>query len=135
MELKPSSAPVQNQTKKGWFEIDGKRMYLKSDWERKYALYLDYMKKHGHIMDWEYEPETFWFDKIKRGTNNYKPDFRVLFPTGNYEYIEVKGHTTSKDLTKWKRMKKYHPHINLRVIDGSWFKIVNKQLKNLINQW
>ena len=34
MELSASSASVQRQTYKGWFEIDGKRMYLKYNWER-----------------------------------------------------------------------------------------------------
>jgi hypothetical protein len=135
MELKPSSAPLQNQTMKGWFEIDGKRMYLKSNWERRYALYLNYMKQQSHIIDWDYEPDTFWFKGVKRGTNNYKPDFRILFPSGKYEYVEVKGHAVAKDLTKWKRMKKYHPTVNLRVVDGEFFKEYGKYLKKIIEQW
>lgn len=135
MQLSTSSGGLQRQTYKGWYEIDGKRMYLKSNWEKRYALYLDFMKKHKHIVDWEYEPDTFWFDGIKRGTNNYKPDFKVLFPSGNYEYFEVKGFMDKKSLTKIKRMAKYHPNIKLRVIDKEWFGINGKILKKVIKDW
>lgn len=135
MQLSTSSSGVQRQTYKGWYEIDGKRMYLKSNWEKRYALYLDFMKKHKHIVDWEYEPDTFWFDGIKRGTNNYKPDFKVLFPSGNYEYFEVKGFMDKKSLTKIKRMAKYHPNIKLKVIDKEWFGINGKILKKVIKDW
>jgi hypothetical protein len=135
MQLSTSSSANQRQTYKGWYEIDGKRMYLKSNWEKRYALYLDFMKKHKHVTDWEYEPDTFWFDGIKRGTNNYKPDFKVLFPSGNYEYFEVKGFMDSKSKTKIKRMAKYHPNILLKVIDKTWFTNNGKILKKVIKDW
>ena len=135
MQLSSSSGGNQRQTYKGWYEIDGKRMYLKSNWEKRYALYLDFMKKHKHIVDWQYEPDTFWFDGIKRGTNNYKPDFKVEFPSGNFEYYEVKGYMDSKSLTKIKRMAKYHPNIKLSVIDKAWFTNNGKILKKVIKDW
>jgi hypothetical protein len=135
MQLSTSSGANQRQTYKGWYEIDGKKMYLKSNWEKRYALYLDFMKKHKHVTDWEYEPDTFWFDGIKRGTNNYKPDFKVLFPSGNHEYFEVKGFMDSKSKTKIKRMAKYHPNIILRVIDKTWFTNNGKILKKVIKDW
>jgi hypothetical protein len=118
-----------------WAEIGGKRKYYRSRWEFRYALYLDFMKKHGHILEWEHEPETFWFEGIKRGTNNYKPDFKVQFPSGNVEYHEVKGHETAKDLVKYKRMKKYHPSVVLRVVKGDWFKTNGKMLKAVLPDW
>ena len=135
MQLSPSSSPIQRQTHKGWFEIDGKRMYLKSNWERRYCLYLSFMKKYNHIVDYWYEPETFWFDGIKRGTNNYKPDFKVQFPSGNFEFFEVKGFMDSKSLTKIKRMAKYHPDVKLRVIDKIWFQANQGILKKVIHNW
>ena len=135
MQLSPSSSPIQRQTHKGWFEIDGKRMYLKSNWERRYCLYLSFMKKYNHIVDYWYEPETFWFDGIKRGTNNYKPDFKVQFPSGNFEFFEVKGFMDSKSLTKIKRMAKYHPEVKLRVIDKTWFQANQGILKKVIKNW
>ena len=128
-------AAVQRKVWKGWVEIDGKRMYLKSNWERRYCLYLSLMVKHKYVVDYQYEPETFWFQGIKRGTNNYKPDFRVEFPSGKVEYYEVKGYETSKDRTKYNRMKKYHPNIILNVVDGKWFKENGSKLKSIIKEW
>ena len=122
-------------TWQGWFEIDGKRMYLKSNWERKFCLYLDLMKKHKYIVDYVYEPETFWFEGIKRGAVSYKPDFRVEFPSGKIEYYEVKGYMSSRDATKMKRMKKYHPNVVMTIIGKEWFKANSPKLKAIIKEW
>ena len=121
--------------KQDWAEIGGKRNFYRSRWEYRYALYLEFMKKHKHIIEWEHEPKTFWFEGIKRGTNNYKPDFRVVFPSGNDEWIEVKGYMDSKSATKIKRMAKYHPDVKLRVIGKDWFKENGSKLKNIISGW
>jgi hypothetical protein len=93
------------------------------------------MKQHKYIVDYWYEQDTFWFDGIKRGTNNYKPDWKVEFPSGKIEYFEVKGYETSKDRTKYKRMAKYHPNIVLNVVDGTWFKANGKKLKSILKGW
>ncbi len=121
--------------KQEWAEIGGKRSFYRSRWEYRYALYLELMKKNGYVTEWEHEPKTFWFDKIKRGTNNYKPDFRVAFPSGKEEYFEVKGYMDQKSRTKIKRMAKYHPEVVLRVIDKSWFSANGKTLKNILKGW
>lgn len=125
----------QRSVWKGWVEIDGKKMYLKSRWEKRYCLYLSLMKKHGHIVDYDYEPTTFWFEGIRRGTNNYKPDFSVTYPSGNVEYFEVKGYETNKDRTKYKRMAKYHPEIKLIVIGKVWYKTNSNILKKVLPDW
>jgi hypothetical protein len=93
------------------------------------------MKKHGHIIEWQHEPKTFWFEAIKRGTNNYKPDFMVIFPSGSEEWIEIKGYMDAKSATKIKRMAKYHPDVKLRVIGKEWFKQNGGKLKNIISGW
>lgn len=54
--------------KQGWREVGGKRCYFRSKWEANYARYLQWMKDQGKIAEWEHEPETFWFEAIKRGT-------------------------------------------------------------------
>ena len=136
MKFTTGGKPIgQRSVWKGWLEIDGKRMYLKSNWERRFCLYLSFMKKHGHIVDYEYEPETFWFSGIKRGVVSYKPDFFCLFPSGGKEFFEVKGYETSQDRTKYKRMAKYHPDVKLRVIGKEWFKENGGKLKNIISGW
>jgi hypothetical protein len=121
--------------KQDWAEIGCKRNFYRSRWEYRYSLYLEFMKKHGHIIEWQHEPKTFWFEGIKRGTNNYKPDFMVVFPSGSEEWIEVKGYMDSKSATKIKRMAKYHPDVKLRVIGKEWFKQNGSKLKNIISGW
>jgi hypothetical protein len=128
-------AATQRTVWKGWVEIDGKRMFLKSKWEKRYCLYLSFMKKHGHIVDYWYEPETFWFEGIKRGTTSYKPDFKVQFPSGNCEFYEIKGYESAKDRTKYKRMAKYHPNVKLNVVGKEWFKANSHILKRVLKDW
>jgi hypothetical protein len=121
--------------KQDWAEIGGKKHFYRSRWEYRYALYLQLMKTNGYIQDWFHEPHTFYFEGIKRGTNNYKPDFKVIFPNGNEEWYEVKGYMDAKSKTKIKRMSKYFPDIVLTIIDKEWFKKNGKVLKNIIKEW
>lgn len=121
--------------KQAWAEIGGKRNFYRSRWEYRYALYLELMKNLRYVADWEHEPETFWFNNIKRGTNNYKPDFKVTFPSGAVEWFEVKGYMDAKSKTKLKRMAKYHPEVVLRVIDAKWFKENSPKLKKILKGW
>lgn len=121
--------------KQDWAEIGGKRHFFRSRWEYRYALYLQLMKENNHIKEWYHEPKTFYFEGIKRGTNNYKPDFMVVFPNGKEEWYEVKGYMDAKSKTKIKRMAKYHPDIVLTVIDKEWFKKNGRTLKNIIKSW
>lgn len=144
--LKPKSEkkPDRRQLTKGYRTIGGKKYYFKSRWEANYARYLQWLKQRGEIQDWFYEPETFWFLKIKRGTNNYTPDFKVLhkktikYPDGRkseIEFVEVKGFMDKKSATKIKRMGIYHKHILLRVVSKQWFLENNSKLKLLIPDW
>jgi len=136
MKFTTGGKPItQRSVWKGWLEIDGKKMYLKSLWERRYCLYLSLLKKQGYIKDYWYEADTFWFEGIKRGTNSYCIDFKVEFPSGTVEYFEVKGYETAKDRTKYKRMKKYHPDIVLRVIGAEWFRKNSPALKKILKGW
>lgn len=115
----PRTNTVSNQA---WHEIGGKRSYYRSLWEYRYALYLQWQKERGEILEWEHEPDTFWFEEIRRGVRSYLPDFKVWTLTGEVEYAEVKGWMDPKSATKIKRMGKYYPNIKIRVVDESWFK-------------
>jgi hypothetical protein len=121
--------------KQEWKVIDGRRIFFRSRWEFRYALYLQLLKEKGEIKDWQHEPKTFWFEGIKRGTNNYKPDFLVIHKNDSEEWVEVKGYMDSKSATKIKRMAKYFPQIKLRVVDKSFFTKNSKNLKILIKDW
>lgn len=120
---------------RGWREIGGKRIFFRSAWEANYARYLEYQKMWGLIEKWEYEPETFWFDGIKRGVRSYLPDFRVADSKGEIQYHEVKGWMDAKSLTKLNRMRIYHPEVQIVVRDSKWFSKLSGTLKICIPDW
>lgn len=121
--------------KGGWREIGGVRIYARSKWEANYARFLEWLKSNGWILQWEHEPETFWFEKIKRGVRSYLPDFRVTSKDGSVSYHEVKGWMDNKSKTKMRRMKKYHPKIDLKIFGADWFKANNKTMAAMIQDW
>ena len=111
-------------------------LFVRSSWEANYARYLNLLKKMGVVESWDYEPETFWFEGVKRGTTSYKPDFCIKYKNDErLEYVEIKGWTTSKDRTKWRRMKKYHPHIKLVVIEPKQYYAIQDKWANAIPEW
>ena len=121
--------------KAGWRTVGGQKVYFRSRWEANYARYLEWLKTIGNIKSWEHEPETFWFDKLKRGCVSYLPDFRVTNPNGSIEYHEVKGWMDARSKTKIKRMAKYFPEIKLIVIHDKAYKKLASQISASIVGW
>lgn len=111
-------------------------IYVRSSWEGNYCRYLNFMKGLGEIVSWEYEPQTFRFAAIQRGTQSYTPDFKVVFPDGHYEWHEVKGWMDAKSQTKLKRMAKYYPTERIVIIDKAWFAQARRSgLSRMIPHW
>lgn len=111
-------------------------LYLRSSWEANYARYLNWMKKQKQILEWEYEVHTFVFEKIKRGTRAYTPDFKITYANGKHEWHEVKGWMDPKSVTRLKRMKKYFPEEKVIVIDKMWFRVARVQgIASLVPGW
>lgn len=101
----------------GWIIVGGDRpMYVRSRWEANLVYYFEFLKQQGKIKAWYYESETFYFEGLKRGTNNYKPDFKIIENDGTSYFIEVKGYFTRKDYVKITRMRKYHPNIGIKIL-------------------
>lgn len=123
-----------SRAKRGWHVIGGQRIFCRSRWESNYAKYLEFLKSCGEVASWEHEPDTFWFEKIKRGCRSYLPDFKVVLPSGEIEYHECKGWMDSKSKTKIKRMAKYHPAITLIIRGEEWFRL-NKNLRSVVPGW
>lgn len=121
--------------KAGWREIGGKRNYYRSRWEANYARYLQWLKDRGEIRDWAHEPETFWFDGIRRGTMSYKPDFRVWEVSGASRLHEVKGWMDTRSRTTLARMAKYHPSETIVLIDGAQYRAIRRAVMALIEGW
>ena len=93
----------------GWRSIEDRRIYFRSDLEYNCALVLQGAKDSGSIKEWTYEPQTFWFESIRRGVRSYKPDFKIIREDGSHFWIECKGYMDPKSKTKLKRFAKYYP--------------------------
>lgn len=119
----------------GWREIGGQRCFFRSAWEANYARYLEWLRQHGQILEWRHEPETFWFEAIRRGVRSYKPDFRVVEMNGAVCYHEVKGYFDPKSRTKLKRMAKYHPSTVVLLIDAKTYRRIAAQVGRMIAGW
>jgi hypothetical protein len=120
--------------KAGWRDIGGKRHYFRSRWEANYARYLEWLKIRGDIVDWEYEPETFWFETIKRGVRSYLPDFRVHELNGTKLLHEVKGWMDARSRTTLKRMAKYYPEQKIILIREKEYRALSR-FAALIGEW
>jgi hypothetical protein len=118
----------------GWVTIGGNRFFARSSWEANIGAYLQFLKECGQILDWDHEPETFWFEGIKRGVVSYLPDFRVIDKDGTITFWEVKGYMDSRSATKIKRFNKYYPQYKLEVINKARYADISKH-KGFIKCW
>lgn len=107
-------------------------LFLRSKWEANYARYLNWLVEKKQIVKWEYEVDTFWFEKIKTGTRRYTPDFKIFNNDGSVVYHEVKGWMDPVSKTKLKRMAKYHPEVKIVIIDGDFMKDLKHSVGRLI---
>lgn len=127
--------PRNASWKAAWRNIGGIDKYYRSRWEANYARYLQWLLENKKIANWQHEPETFWFDAVKRGCVSYLPDFKVTEIDGSISYHEVKGWMDDRSKTKIKRMKKYYPEINLIIIEKKQYQELVKKVSGLINGW
>lgn len=105
----------------GWKKIGHKEIYFRSQWEMRYAQFLQWQLENKLIKDWQYEPKTFWFEQIKRGVRSYKPDFYVVANDDTHFWVEVKGYMDKKSKTKISRFRRYYPEEILQVVGKEWF--------------
>ena len=118
--------------KQFWAIVGDKQpIYFRSSWEYYYSLFLEKLRQERKIIDWKHEPKCFWFEGIKRGVRSYLPDFCITHLNGKEEWCEVKGYFDSKSQTKMKRMAKYYPEVNIRLVGSDWFKVNLKSCKAL----
>jgi hypothetical protein len=123
------SSPTLNRYSRGngsHETIGGINYYFRSSWEVVYANYLEFLLNKKQIKKWEYEVDTFWFEKIRRGVRSYKPDFKITNLNGKVEYHEVKGWMDRKSATKIKRMALYYPDVKLVIIGKDEYKEIKK---------
>lgn len=109
--------------------------YFRSAWEANWARYLNWLKDRGELRAWSFEPETFEFAGIKRGSRFYTPDFRIEENNGRIVYHEIKGWMDKVSATKLRRMRKYHPGVTILLIDKPAYRAVSTKMKSLISGW
>lgn len=108
-------------------------IHFRSAWEANAARWLNWRQAQGEIAKWEFEPKSFVFSGVTRGVVYYLPDFRVTYPDGRVEYLEIKGRETSKDRTKYKRMRSHYPEVVLKVLGPVEYKALCLKFKDLPN--
>lgn len=121
--------------KAAWREVGGQRCFFRSRWEANYARYLEWLRTLGQIESWEHEPQTFWFDGIKRGCVSYLPDFKVVNKGGAVQWHEVKGWMDARSKTVIARMAKYHPREILVVVKEKQYMEIKRKVSSLILGW
>lgn len=126
---------VRGSWKASWREVGNQRCFFRSRWEANYARYLEWLCSIGQIAKWEHEPQTFWFDGIKRGVVSYLPDFRVTENGGAVQWHEVKGWMDARSKTTIARMGRYHPKEVLIVIREKQYKEIGRKVSSLIPGW
>lgn len=108
-------------------EIDG--IVFDSKMEGDYYKYLKILKEQGKILDFELQPSfelqpKFEKDGVKYRAMKYVADFKVYYPNGDIEIIDVKGMTTTDFLIKAKifnyKFKEPLKLIKFSKIDGGW---------------
>lgn len=122
-------------TGKGGKRPDLGNVYFRSSWEANWARYLNWLIEQGQVVRWEFEPDTFEFKSIKRGSRFYTPDFKVFNPSGSIEYHEVKGWMTPESKTKLKRMNRHYPEVKIVLVDKTYYRSVADKLKRVIANW
>ncbi len=96
------AAPSKNPSQRSGKRDDLNSLYVRSGWEANVARVLNKKRKK-----WEYEPKTFVFNNIQRGSVSYTPDF--LIKGASPMWIEVKGRMNTGDYTKLLNFKRQYP--------------------------
>lgn len=117
-----------SRTKSGKRE-DLNNVFFRSSWEANIARYYNFIG-----VKWEFEPKTFIFHNITRGSVSYTPDFYL--PEED-KWVEVKGWMDGKSKTKLKRFKEQYPeeYNKLQLITEKEYKEIKRKVSSYIKNW
>lgn len=94
-------------------------VWYDSTFEAKYAEELDWRIKAKEIDRWERQVRMS-LDVNEKHICNYFIDFKVFYPDGTIEYVEVKGFATAVWQLKWKLFEalinKIEPEAKLLIV-------------------
>lgn len=125
--MKSQSNPYSRT--KGGKRKDLNNTYFRSSWEANIARYYDYIG-----IEWQYEPKTFIFKDITRGSVSYTPDFYL---PDEDKWIEIKGWMDGKSKTKLKRFAKHYPeeYKKLQIIQKNEYDEIKRKVSPYIKNW
>jgi hypothetical protein len=128
-------------------EVDGKKVRFASRMEFNYYLYLRWLKGHGEIRDFEYQPAAFDFrarakerpDLWKREwlpqKASYRPDFRVTEKDGSVEYVETVGMLRPGHKRNFKLLARLFPGVKLKVVTKVDYKEIERMAAKVVPGW
>lgn len=126
--------PMSNQSNpysrtKGGKRKDLNNTFFRSTWEANIARYYNFIG-----VKWEFEPKTFIFQNITRGSVSYTPDFYL--PEED-KWVEVKGWMDGKSRTKLKRFKQQYPeeYKKLQLITEKEYNEIKRKVSSYIKNW
>ena len=96
--------------------VGGKTCHFRSQFEYKWAQYLQFLKEQGQIRDWKYESKTFYFSGEKTAPVQYTPDFLVTENDGGYVWQECKGYHDGPTNTKFRRLARHCPDAVMELV-------------------
>jgi len=99
--------------------VGGKNCNFRSWLELLYGCYLEFLKRAGCILDWDFEPLKFYFEGEKTAPVQYTPDFRIRKLNGEIVFHETKGYHDGETNSKLRRLKKHYPSVKIELwLDG-----------------
>ena len=104
--------------KKTTMTIGGKTYNFRSEFESVWAKYLQFLQDCEQIADWDYEPTKFDFWKFgyRNKPYEYTPDFLITNNDGTTYFQETKGYLETRDNSKYLRMSKHYPDIQIEIV-------------------
>ena len=124
----------KSRRSKGGKRADLEDRYFRSSWEANVARYFNWLIKCKQIKYWEYEVDTFEFP-VKKGSKFYTPDFKVWNLDTTFTYFEVKGYMDAQSITKLKRMARYFPGCEIKLIEKKEYLEIKQKVGQLISSW
>lgn len=89
--------------------------------EAEYYQELKMRKRAGEIKDFELQPEFTLQEAFKKNGRRYRAikyraDFKVIFPDGRIEIVDVKGYSTKVFAIKRKLFEYRYPELTLKIV-------------------
>ncbi|KKL71483.1 hypothetical protein LCGC14_2094480 [marine sediment metagenome] len=122
--------------------LGGGHYSFKSKFEAKWAKYLQLLKDSGEIIEWYYEPHTFYFPNEKTAPVQYTPDFLVIENDDTEIYQETKGYHDGPTNSKLRRFARHYPDEIIELVlmrmpkkgkSANRIRVANKYVRRIID--